>query len=367
MENEVRCTLCHELVKNGRVTSFDGEQLCHACLEEHTVICDRCGERIWDDDAHSDSQRSVCQACYDRHYYHCTECDRLISQEDAYYFDDGDDPFCYACYCDQPKTINDYSYKPEPVFYSLGSCDRYMGIVLEIDDGGETSRKAEQILSVANVDSDHMYCKHDGSLENGFELVSHPMTICYHEKKMPWCNILAKAKALGYVSHQAGTCGLHIHVNRDAFGRSAADQEACIARVLYFFEKHWEELLKFSRRTERQLQRWANRYGLKENPKDILCEAKGKHTFNRYTCVNLTNDATIEFRMFRGTLKLNTLLATLQLIDRICDIAINLSDEVVKSMSWTTFVSGCTQKELVQYLKERRLYINEPVPTEEEV
>lgn len=34
---------------------------------------------------------------------------------------------------------------------------------------------------------------------------------------------------------------------------------------------------------------------------------------SRYTCVNLTNADTIEFRMFRGTLKLNTLIATLQL------------------------------------------------------
>lgn len=71
--------------------------------------------------------------------------------------------------------------------------------------------------------------------------------------------------------------------------------------------------------------------------------------------------------MFRGTLKLNTLIATLQLVDWVCNVAINLSDEEVKAMSWTTFVSGCTQSELVQYLKERRLYINEPVEMEDEV
>ena len=43
------------------------------------------------------------------------------------------------------------------------------------------------------------------------------------------------------------------------------------------------------------------------------------------------------------------------------------NDEEVKAMSWTTFVTGCTQPELVQYLKERRLYVNEPVCGEEEV
>ena len=71
--------------------------------------------------------------------------------------------------------------------------------------------------------------------------------------------------------------------------------------------------------------------------------------------------------MFRGTLKLNTLIATLQLLDRICDVALFLSDEELKALSWTTFVSGCTQLELIQYLKERRIYVNEPVETEVEL
>lgn len=56
-----------------------------------------------------------------------------------------------------------------------------------------------------------------------------------------------------------------------------------------------------------------------------------------------------------------------QLLDRICDVALFMSDEELKAMSWTTFVSGCTQPELVQYLKERRLYVNEPIESEAEV
>ena len=124
--------------------------------------------------------------------------------------------------------------------------------------------------------------------------------------------------------------------------------------------------MKFSRRTPKQLRQWANRYGLKEHPQDILKHAKGDQ--ERYTCVNLTNYHTIEFRMFRGTLKLNTLIATLQLLDRICDVALYYSDEEIKAMSWTTFAAGCAHlSELVQYLKERRLYVNEPVTSEAEV
>ena len=130
--------------------------------------------------------------------------------------------------------------------------------------------------------------------------------------------------------------------------------------MLYFFEKHWEELLKFSRRTQRKLDRWAARYGYRDCPRDILDRAKSGHA-GRYTCVNLQNTATVEFRIFRGTLKYNTVIATLQLVNRVCDVAIALSDEELKALPWTTFVSAVTEPELIQYLKERRLYVNEPV------
>ena len=206
-----------------------------------------------------------------------------------------------------------------------------------------------------------------GAAYLAYEMVSHPMSLAFHQKEMPWADVLKEAVRLSYQSHQASTCGLHVHVSRAAFGQTEGEQDAVTARILYFFEKHWEELLKFSRRTPRQLERWAARYGYKEQPRDILDHAKKGYGAGRYTCVNLQNEDTIEFRIFRGTLKLNTLIATLQLIDRICDVALFLSDEEIKAMSWTTFVTGCTQPELVQYLKERRLYVNEPVETEVEL
>ena len=99
---------------------------------------------------------------------------------------------------------------------------------------------------------------------------------------------------------------------------------------------------------------------------DILDHAKNGTSRERYTCVNLQNSDTIEFRIFRGTLKYNTLIATLQLVDRICDAAYMMPDEEMKALSWTSFVADCTEPELVQYLKERRIYVNEPVSGEED-
>lgn len=149
--------------------------------------------------------------------------------------------------------------------------------------------------------------------------------------------------------------------------RNEGKQDAVIARILYFFEKFWDELLKFSRRTPRQLERWAARYGYKEQPRDILEHAKKGCHGGRYTCVNLQNPDTVELRIFRGSLRYSTLMATLQLADRICDAALYLSDQELQALSWTTFAAGCQAPELVRYLKERRLYVNDPVDAEEEV
>lgn len=367
MKEKRECSICGSVHPAEALTEFDGDWLCESCLHASTLRCQRCGERIWRDDNAGDGGTPLCQRCYERYYTSCVDCGRVILQDDAYYIDEDDyDARCYGCHChhaDQ-RTIHDYYYKPTPVFYGEG--ERYWGVELEVDDGGESHSNAARILAVANSNAEMVYIKHDGSLNEGFEIVSHPMTKDFHMHKMPWAEIMNEAKRMGYRSHQSGTCGLHFHVNRSAFGETEEEQEAVIARILYFFEKNWPELLRFSRRTQAQLQQWADRYGLKEHPQDILKHAKGNQ--ERYTCVNLTNYHTLEFRMFRGTLRLPSFRAALQLLDRICDVALAFTDEEIKNMSWTSFVAGCgDMPELVQYLKERRLYINEPVAAEAEV
>jgi len=164
------------------------------------------------------------------------------------------------------------------------------------------------------------------------------MSLEYHRKEMPWREIISQALELGYTSHKARTCGLHVHVNRSSLGNNYEEQENTIARILFLVENYWYELLKFSRRTQEQMDHWASRYGRKDDPKSVLRSAK--RSGDRYTCVNLTPDYTIEFRMFRGTLKYNTLIATLQLVNRICDVAFHMPDEMVPNITWTEFVSG---------------------------
>ena len=255
-----------------------------------------------------------------------------------------------------------YGYKPEPIFY--GDSHRYFGVELEIDEAGRDNNYAEELIDIANMREEHIYIKSDGSLYDGMEIVSHPMTLEYHMNNFCWEDIMHHAVFLGYRSHQTSTCGLHIHVNRDSFSDSYEVQEEVISRILYFVEQHWNEMLKFSRRTEYNMNRWAARYGYENSPKAIL--DKAKKNCGRYVAVNLCNYHTIEFRLFRGTLKYNTLIATLELVNRICEVACLTTDEGIAKLSWSEFVAGIKEPELIQYLKERNLYINEKVEETEE-
>jgi len=226
------CSLCGAEHPLSVRTVFDGENLCPDCLTEHTLHCDYCGDRIWSDDNYGSDFNVLCEDCFNDHYVRCRSCGRLLRSDYANYTDFDIGPYCDSCYSEREEAaIHDYYYKPTPIFYGEGP--RFFGVELEIDEAGEDNRNAENILSIGNYHGENIYCKHDGSLEDGFEIVTHPMSLDYHLHEMPWNDILYEARSLGYTSHMAGTCGLHVHVSRAAFGDSEAWQECCIARVLH--------------------------------------------------------------------------------------------------------------------------------------
>ncbi len=355
------CACCGCEIDTDDYYVVDEDILCENCADEHCCRCDHCNGLIYTNDSVSDDDTTLCEHCFDSHYTRCYDCERIIQNDDSYYSDDYD--FCFNCYNKRHKSIREYSYKPVPILYGEGK--RHFGIELEIDNAGKDEDNAEELLDIANRHAEHLYIKTDGSLDDGMELVTHPMTLDYHLNNFNWDELCNCAVRMGYHSHQTSTCGLHIHVSRDGLGDTEIEQEDTISKILYFVEVHWNELLKFSRRTEYAMNRWAARHGYEHDPKKLL--DKAKHNYNRYVAVNLCNRHTIEFRLFRGTLKVNTLYATLQLVNRICDVAMNLSEYDLKALSWSEFVSHITEPELIQYLKERRLYVNEEINTEEEV
>ena len=365
-ENRMTCFNCGAEINEGDdFETLSGQILCADCVERYTTTCDRCGATILSDDAYGDDYTTLCASCYHNHYVRCCCCDALLHEDDSYNIDG--DSYCSECYhdeVDKGRSIHDYGYKPEPIFYG-GESTRYFGVELEIEGAGKDSDNADELLLIANKDAEHIYVKGDGSLDDGLEIVTHPMTLSYH-KGFCWQEIMSKAISMGYRSHQTSTCGLHVHVNRSCLGDDQEEQDLVIGHILLFIEQHWNELLKFSRRSEYSMARWASRYGYENSAKAILDKAK-KGGNGRYAALNLMNWATIEFRLFRGTLKYSSLIAALELVNAICDVAMNNTEDEIANMSWSEFVSKITEQELIDYLKERRLYINEKIENEEDL
>ena len=363
MEEETRyCDYCGaELDEDEGTWIGDSDLLCDDCVDDHCVTCDHCGEIVWNQDSEDDDHTFLCRSCYTDYYSRCECCGAIMHNDCTNWRHDL--PYCTDCFDECVQEIEEYNYKPEPEFFGDGNL--YMGVELEVDTGGKDDENARILKEIANSGDEHIYIKSDGSLEDGFEIVSHPMTLKFHQEEMEWEEVLKEAVNMGYRSHQTSTCGLHVHVNRNAFGDNQAEQEEVIAKILFFIEKHWAEMFKFSRRTEYNMNRWSSRYGLEKTGKEILEKAKGSYT-SRYVAVNLKNYYTIEFRLFRGTLKYNTFIATLQMVQKICDVALSMSQEELENLSWSEFVSNIKEKELIQYLKEHRLYVNEKITIEED-
>lgn len=260
------CSHCGCVLEEDEGFELDDELLCDDCRDEQTVTCDHCGETVWREDAEDDGRTVVCSCCFDNHYRRCESCGRIIHDDDACWRNDY--AYCTSCYEDLESEIEDYSYKPEPIFYGSGS--RYFGVELEVDAGGKDEDNARRIKGVSNRNAEHIYIKSDGSLDDGFEIVTHPMSLDYHLNTMPWAEVLQEAINKGYRSHMTNTCGLHVHVNRDAFGETRDEQETVIERLLFFVELHWNELFAFSRRSMNNMNRWAARYGMEKTGKLIM-------------------------------------------------------------------------------------------------
>jgi len=250
----------------------------------------------------------------------------------------------------QYKYIHSFNYKPNKFkFNSIhGETDLlYMGFELEIDKGGKSDENAKLVIDM--LGEDNIYCKHDGSLDNGFEIVTHPATLDYHYN-MNYEEMMKKLIELDYKSHDTTTCGLHIHFNKNYFSENKTIQDLNITKLLYLFEKYWDNVEKFSRRSSGYAQRYYIK--LDDSMFDVL--SKAKNAYNKYYAINLRNEDTVEIRTFKGTLKYNTLIATLQFVNRIVKICKNTDLLEIQNVTWEDIIAN-PEKELKQYLIERKM------------
>lgn len=237
---------------------------------------------------------------------------------------------------DDIPCIHTYSYKPEPKFHKLDeestSFLLYMGCEIEVDIGGKSEQNAKVILDKYSDKEKYLYIKYDGSLPNGFEIVTHPMTLNYHKAfnyKEMFCDLIE----MGYKAHDTNTCGLHIHINRNYFGEKQKDQSLGILKMLWIFEKFEKQICILSRRKSGYAEFIKHTWS-KDADDPLMLFAHSATSRQRRWAINLRNENTIEIRCFKGTLNIDTFFNTLEFVSIVAEISLKESIETVYEMKW---------------------------------
>ena len=236
-----------------------------------------------------------------------------------------------------------YSHKPDPIIMRRNrETARALTFGVELEcDGGDISKRLATTDKI-NALTDRIYCKKDGSLDTGFEMVSHPGTLQHHMYELPWNGVCNKAKKAGFTSHDAGTCGLHIHVGREQLGTTDEERDRTIRKCIVIMNRYWTEIIKYTRRSRMTINRWAqcnpvDGYTPTTEITDAWAERRiptHRNNGNRYMAINCENRGTIEFRIFRGTLKRDTLIAAIQLVSNICEYAMTHTWDEIQMSTW---------------------------------
>lgn len=333
--------------------SYVYEHWCEACVEDDAIQCEDCDtlfscyhnaieeRRVW-----GSGYRHICDSCYCDDYYTCQDCGITIHSDDAV-FDTWDDAYCPDCYHAESENVQEYGHTSGDVFWfddgSRRSCYAltseqssmlFLGIELETDGNDDRGELADDLMS--EYDESQIVCKKDSSLgPEGLEIVSLPMTPKLHLTSGMWENIARIVRDHGGTSYESGKCGLHIHVSRRFFV-----DESAIYRLDRLFHRFKSQLVNFSRRRNCDLGDWC-RIG-EDELHDIPSVAERKKKWasekkwaGRYEAVNVTNSATVEIRLWRGSLNMETFRATVEFTTGLALIVNSMSDEFADQLTWS--------------------------------
>ena len=305
--------------------TVDGNDIwCESCTERRAYWCERC-EGYNSDTSYYISDRSEhwCQDCSDCNAYWCDDCDE--------YNADG----CDRCSedpvsSDGSRLIHDYSYRPDAIFHSTNKDERlFFGIEIEVEAKDDLRASAEYAHQLESMDL--AYLKHDGSLNNGFEIVTHPMSHDFFKNEagdfFAVMEGLRTQQGIRVKSWDTRTCGLHIHISRTGFNGGAH-----MHRFLNLVYSNPDFYSTLAGRTSDQWAKFTDiikREYARDNNGDRIPDPLGgykidtlrtfKHKLDmdrnsdRYSAVNTLNRETLEMRIFRGSVNGETIKAQLDL------------------------------------------------------
>lgn len=325
---------CHECTRryfnstyNARVATFQGltystlppnmsawdlagDLHCQPCWESvsnkfNIMFCDSCERYEYEENCHRYNGDVYCDPCYDEYIYFCDNCNENYhrNREHDCYYDEDDD--------DDNSPIHSYSYKPAPEFFGQGKY--YLGFELEVESINGSRFDGASIAE--STLGHHAYMKDDGSLNDGFEIVTHPHTLEEY-KNLRW-EFLNKLKTQGYRSWNTHTCGLHVHVSRTAFDPVRilnTRRERVLSR-----QAHELRFMKLIYDNQRQVERIAGRsnchFSSFDDKNNLVPKVKhGYQSNGRYAAVNTENRETLEVRVFRGSLRLERVRSALEFV-----------------------------------------------------
>lgn len=374
--SESLCSFCGHIIEEEEKITVEGCLLCKKCLRSETYICDICGERFLTTKRRiTIDNKSICKECCDDlklricvycgRYFNpnnqsnreavfcencvliaarCNNCGRAFLRSDS---SDSTHNLCNRCYTSR-FGLHSFDYKPRTVFH--GSDESYhLGVELEIEIPEKYDRNGytRKIASLLSKGEELFYIKHDGSITYGIEIVSHPCTLSFHKKEFPWKELLMNLKKDFCLSNNTNTCGLHIHISKNVLRPND------FYKLSMFIHNQIDNIEIIARRRGCAHAKFKSVIPLKGVFRDLNNE--------RYEAINFINKNTIEYRMFKGTLSLNTLMASLEFVHS-SSLFIGKEKTVLilknNKQAWSNYLQYLHEKEdkysiLLSYLKDR--------------
>lgn len=313
-------------------------KICTECYENYYRDCDQCGDGInTDRDTYEWFRDELyCRSCTNTYLTYCHDCDEIHHRDDE-------------TYCGSDGIVRGYTKTSAFVFLVSNkeqwTSERngmvFMGTELEVE---AVKGDCDDIAQVAHDIFTPYHCelKEDGSLNNGFEIVSQPMTLEYIRNVFPYKRLLELRDA-GARSADTKTCGLHVHINRGFFN----NRYTSMYRFMSMFHYNNEIWKKIAGRGDVIHCSWSDGGYEKERMLDYVRYAVSKgmngvrNNYERYVPINLQNSNTIELRFFRGTLRPEVFLARIEAVDAVARYSISTrnSINIKKAYDWGTFRS----------------------------
>lgn len=288
-----QCCFCHKNSENYRyIYSF---------ADRDGYICDNCYNHHYEDDNLTwfvnRNRRTVIVNRKDADKY-CKPCSVCGVKYEHGVIKRG---LCYSCH--KPSMMRSFSYTPKLNFYHNEgeNTDEYIGVELEVD--GYDNKRVEVVSELYKTEKDFVYCKSDGSISLGVEIVSHPATYQYHCNTSHWKNIfdILKKNKMDVLDN----CGLHFHVDRNAFKREGiATLDCFVYNNRKIIEQHGgRELNHFCVADYKNRSEW------------------GKSLEDHYRAVELAHNDTVELRFCKSTNDYDVFMDRLKFIKQLVDFS----------------------------------------------